>query len=130
MYAVVEIAGQQFSVEQNKNVKVPLLHEEPGKKVTFDRVLFYSDDKGKHHIGTPVVKNLQVQATVVEHGRDKKVIVFKKKRRKGYQVKNGHRQPFTLLHIEKIGSKRVRKTAAPKAEEPKMPQESGEVKED
>ncbi len=125
MYAVVEIAGQQFRVEQNKNIKVPLLHEEPGKKVTLDRVLFYTDDKGKHHIGTPVVKNIKVEATVVEHGRDKKVIVFKKKRRKGYQKKNGHRQHFTLLHIDKIGSKRAKKAAAakPKAEE------TGEVKE-
>ena len=120
MYAVVEIAGQQFRVEQNKDIKVPLLHEEPGKKITFDRVLFYTDDKGKHHIGTPVVKNVKVDATVVEHGRHKKVIVFKKKRRKGYQKKNGHRQDFTLLHIEKIGSKRAAKKAAPaqpKAEE-------------
>ncbi len=124
MYAVVEIAGHQFRVEKDKNVKVPLLHEEPGKKVVFDRVLFYTDDKGKHHIGTPVVKNIKVEATVVEHGRDKKVVVFKKKRRKGYRVKNGHRQHYTMLHIEKIGAKRAAKKAAPKKTE-----ETGEVKE-
>ncbi len=127
MYAVVEIAGQQFRVEQDKNIKVPLLHEEPGKKITLDRVLFYSDDKGKHHIGMPVVKNIKVEATVVEHGRYKKVIVFKKKRRKGYQKKNGHRQHFTLLHIEKIGTKRApKKAAAAKKSEVK---ETAEVKE-
>ncbi|NOX87849.1 MAG: 50S ribosomal protein L21 [Calditrichaeota bacterium] len=124
MYAVVEIAGQQFRVEQDKNIKVPLLHEEPGKKVTLDRVLFYTDAKGKHHLGTPLVKNVKVEAKVVEHGRDKKVIVFKKKRRKGYRVKNGHRQHFTLLRIEKIATTRAKKATAPKAEE------TGEAKEE
>ena len=128
MYAVVEIAGQQFRVEQDKNIKVPLLHVDPGKKVKIDRVLFFTDDKGKHYIGKPVVKEVKVEAKVVEHGRDKKIIVFKKKRRKGYRVKKGHRQHYTLLHIEKIGvQKASAKKTAKKAEA--STKKTGEAKE-
>lgn len=107
MYAVVEIAGKQFRVEPDKNIKVPFLHAEPGQKVKFEKVLFFADDKGKHHIGAPLVEKMNVEATVVEHGREKKVIVFKKKRRKGYRLKKGHRQNYTLLHIEKIAKARA-----------------------
>jgi large subunit ribosomal protein L21 len=104
MYAIVSIAGKQFKVEQNKKVKVPLLPGAAGDTVKFDSVLLYVDDKEAVHIGTPNVSKVSVSATVVEHGRDKKVIVFKKKRRKGYQKKNGHRQDFTMLHIDAIGA--------------------------
>ena len=103
MYAIVKIAGKQFRVEKDMKVKVPLLHSEVGENVSFDQVLLLGTD-GEVKVGQPLVKGAKVDAKVVEHGRDKKVIVFKKKRRKGYQVKNGHRQQFTKIHIEKISA--------------------------
>ena len=114
MYAIVEIAGKQYRVAENDKIRVPLLETESGKKVEFDRVLMLHDDKDKVQIGSPVLDKVKVSATVLEHGRDKKVVVFKKKRRKGYQVENGHRQDFSLIQIEKIGAKAAKK-AAPKA---------------
>jgi large subunit ribosomal protein L21 len=101
MFAIVEIAGKQFRVEKNKTVKVPHLHAEVGNAVSFDKVLYLNDGKDVK-IGTPVVDGAKVEAKVVEHGRDKKVLVFKKKRRKGYQKKNGHRQQFTKIQISAI----------------------------
>lgn len=116
MYAIVEIAGNQYRVEKNKNLKVPLLHKESGAKVEFDRVLFYADDSGKNQIGQPVVKDMKVAATVLEHGRDKKIVVFKKKRRKGFRVKNGHRQGYSLIQIDNISAETAVKTEKTKAE--------------
>jgi large subunit ribosomal protein L21 len=110
MYAIVDIAGKQFHVTQKQRLKVPRLKAEPGKKVQFDRVLVYEDDKGKISFGEPLLKNLNIDATLISHGRDKKVIVFKKKRRKGYRVKRGHRQDFSLIEITAIGTA----TKAPK----------------
>ncbi|MBD3224744.1 MAG: 50S ribosomal protein L21 [Caldithrix sp.] len=110
MYAIVEIGGKQYKVEQNQKLRVPLLDTQNKKTVKFDKVLFFEDDKGKPQIGNPVVKNMQVSATVVENGKDKKITVFKKKRRKGYRVKKGHRQPYTLIQIDNIGKVK----AAPK----------------
>ena len=116
MYAIVEIAGQQFRVSEKDRLRVPLLDVESGKKVEFDKVLLFHDAKDKVTVGTPTVPKVKVTATVVEHGRDKKIIVFKKKRRKGYQKKNGHRQHFSLIEITKIGTAGRAKKAAPKAE--------------
>ena len=113
MYAIVEIAGKQFRVSKNDKLKVPLLAVEAGKKVEFDQVLFFEDDKGQPQVGRPLVKDLKISATVVEHGRDKKIIVFKKKRRKGYQVKNGHRQGFSVIKIDDIGIVTPAQKAAP-----------------
>ncbi|RMI03402.1 MAG: 50S ribosomal protein L21 [Calditrichaeota bacterium] len=101
MYAIVEIAGKQFRVEKEMTVKVPLLHKEVGETVEFDRVLLVNDGEAVQ-IGRPVVEGARVAATVVEHGRDKKIIVFKKKRRKGYRVKKGHRQHFTRIQVNDI----------------------------
>ncbi len=101
MYAIVEIAGKQYRVEKDARLKVPLLHHEVGEKVEFDRVLLISDDGGVK-IGAPVVEGAKVSAEVLEHGREKKIIVFKKKRRKGYRRKKGHRQHFTRIKIENI----------------------------
>lgn len=130
MYAIVEIAGNQYRVEKNKNLKVPLLHKESGAKVEFDRVLFYADDSGKNQIGQPVVKDMKVAATVLEHGRDKKVVVFKKKRRKGFRVKNGHRQGYSLIQIDNISAEKTVKTEKTKAEtKPKVePKAKAETK--
>ncbi len=101
MYAIVEIAGKQFRVEKDKVLKVPYLHAEIGEVIEFDRVLLLDDGK-EVKIGRPVIEDVKVAAKVVEHGRDKKIIVFKKKRRKGYRVKKGHRQHFSKIQIENI----------------------------
>ena len=131
MYAIVEISGKQFRVQKDMKLRVPRQESEPGKKIGFDRVLMIEDDKGNTTIGNPVVKNTQVAATVVEHGRDKKVIVFKKKRRKGYQKTQGHRQGYSVIEINTIGAPTV-KTSAPAAkaltEEKAVPAAKKEVK--
>lgn len=101
MYAIVDIAGKQIRVEKNEVIKVPYLHQEIGGAIEFDHVLLLDDGK-KVKIGQPDIKGAKISAKVLEHGRDKKVIVFKKKRRKGYKVKNGHRQDFTKIQIDKI----------------------------
>lgn len=101
MYAIVNIAGQQVKVEEGNELLVNRLSADAGASVDFDQVLLVDKD-GKVTIGTPNVKSAKVSATVVEHLKDDKVIVFKKKRRKGYKVKNGHRQPLTKIKIESI----------------------------
>lgn len=101
MYAVVEISGHQYKVAENETIFVNRLNTDD-EKVTFDQVLLVKGDKGKAKIGTPLVKGAKVEARIVEHLKADKVIVFKKKRRKGYKVKRGHRQPVTQLLIEKI----------------------------
>ena len=110
MYAIVEIAGQQFKVEKNKKLFVHRLNEKEGSKVLLDNVLLLDDGK-KINIGTPVINSATVEAKVISHLKGDKVIVFKKKRRKGYKTKNGHRQLLTELLIEKINDKMVSKSA-------------------
>ena len=110
MYAIVEIAGQQFKVEEGKKIFVHRLEEENGKKVEFDQVLLI-EDKGKVVIGEPVIKDALVEGKILEQLRGDKVIVFKKKRKKGYRVKNGHRQYFTQIEIVSIKEKAVRKSS-------------------
>jgi large subunit ribosomal protein L21 len=102
MYAVVEIAGKQFKVTGSDRVRVPKLDAEIGKTVRFDKVLLLADD-GTVKVGTPTVEGAKVEAKVLAHGKDEKVIVFKKKRRKGYRVKRGHRQGYTQIEITSIG---------------------------
>jgi len=114
MYAIVEIAGQQFKVAKDQKVFVHRLASEEGKKVTFDNVLLL-DDNGKITIGAPAIDGAAVEAKVIKHLKGDKVIVFKKKRRKGYRVKNGHRQSLTEITIESIKASGVKKAAAPKA---------------
>jgi large subunit ribosomal protein L21 len=101
MYAIVDIQGQQFKVEKDAKVYVHRLEGEEGAKVDFDKVLLL-DDNGKVTVGVPTVSGAKVSATIVSHLKDKKVIVFKKKRRKGYQKQNGHRQYLTQVLIEGI----------------------------
>jgi large subunit ribosomal protein L21 len=101
MYAVVEIAGRQYKVAANDRVNIPLNGEQPGTKLTFERVLLVGDDK-KVTVGSPTVKGARVQATILEHGREDKIIVFKKKKRKGYRVTRGHRQGYTRVEINGI----------------------------
>ena len=116
MYAIVEIAGQQFKIEKDQQIFVHRLDAKEGSKVDFDKVLLLND-AGKINVGAPVIIGAKVTAKVLEHLKDDKVIVFKKKRRKGYKVKNGHRQHLTKLEIQKIDTKApAAKKAAPKKE--------------
>jgi large subunit ribosomal protein L21 len=114
MYAIVEIAGQQFKVEKDQKVFVHRLQDEEGSEVVFDKVLL-TDDKGNVSVGTPIVKGAQVKAKVLSHLKGDKVLVFKKKRRKGYKVKNGHRQYLTQIQVTDVAIK----AAKPKATEAK-----------
>jgi large subunit ribosomal protein L21 len=109
MYAIVEIAGQQFKVEEGKKIFVHRLEEENGNKVEFDQVLLI-EDNGKIIIGEPVIKDALIEGKVLDQLRGDKVIVFKKKRKKGYRIKNGHRQYFTQVEIVSIKEKAVRKS--------------------
>ena len=104
MYAIVDIAGQQFKVEKDQHIFVHRLEAAESSKINFDKVLL-TDDSGKVNVGAPVIKGAQITAKVIEHLKGDKVIVFKKKRRKGYKVKNGHRQYLTKLEILKIDEK-------------------------
>ncbi|MBC3845914.1 50S ribosomal protein L21 [Winogradskyella echinorum] len=122
MYAIVEIAGHQFKVEKDQKVFVNRLSTEEGKKVSFDNVLLIGDGNNVT-LGAPAIDGAQVSAKVLKHLKGDKVIVFKKKRRKGYRVKNGHRQSLTEIVIESIVASGAKK-AAPKKEtkkaEPKV----------
>ena len=116
MYAIVEIAGQQFKVEKDQQIFVHRLDTEEGSKIDFDKVLLM-DDSVTVNVGAPVITGAKVTAKVLEHLKGDKVIVFKKKRRKGYKVKNGHRQYLTKLEILTIDAKApAAKKAAPKKE--------------
>ncbi|WP_452597792.1 50S ribosomal protein L21 [Pontimicrobium sp. MEBiC01747] len=125
MYAIVEIAGHQFKVEKDQKVFVNRLATEEGKAVSFDNVLLVADGSNVT-VGAPAIDGAQVSAKVLKHLKGDKVIVFKKKRRKGYRVKNGHRQALTEIVIEsivasgakpaKVAPKKETKKAEPKAE--------------
>ena len=116
MYAIVEIAGQQFKVEEGKKIFVHRLEVEEGNHIDFDKVLLI-EDEGKITIGEPTIKDAVIEGKILDHLRGDKVIVFKKKRRKGYRVKNGHRQNFSQVEIVSINGKATPKKAAPKKEE-------------
>ena len=121
MYAIVNISGKQFKATEGARVRVPRQTGDAGAKVTFDNVLLVHDGSSTQ-IGTPTVTGATVTATVVEHGREKKILIYKKRRRKGYQRKNGHRQWFTEVEIQKIQAtaiktKKPAKKAVPKVEE-------------
>ena len=100
MFAIVTIAGQQFKVEEGQELFVHQLEAQEGDNLAFDQVLLIDND-GKVSVGTPVL-NAKVNATVIEHVQGDKVLVFKKKRRKGYRKKNGHRQQFTKIKVDSI----------------------------
>jgi large subunit ribosomal protein L21 len=102
MFAVVDIAGQQFKVSEKIQYYVPKLNEEPEKDITFKNVLLLSDENGTK-VGNPFLSGVEVKAKVIGHVKDDKVIVFKKKRRTGYDKKNGHRQQLTKIEITNIG---------------------------
>jgi len=103
MYAVVKIKGQQFRVEPGNKLQVPLMEAEEGASVTFDEVLMLSDGEDIK-VGSPMLEGASVTAEVLRHGRSRKIVVFKRKRRKNYRRKKGHRQPFTEVSIKGINA--------------------------
>ena len=118
MYAIVEIAGQQFKVAKDQKVYVHRLQDTEGSKVTFDKVMLV-EDKGNVTIGAPAIEGAAVTAKILSHLKGDKTIVFKKKRRKGYRKKNGHRQYLSEIQVETIvasGAKKTAKKAASKKE--------------
>ncbi len=110
MFAIINIAGKQFKVEEGDQLKVPHLSIEVGKSLVFDKVLLINDNSNVE-LGSPILKNVSVSATVVDHGRDRKIRIFKKKRRKGYKRKNGHRQGFSLIKIDSISTSKAKKSS-------------------
>jgi large subunit ribosomal protein L21 len=119
MYAIVDIGGVQYKVSKSMKIHVPKMEVEPGKSVELDRVLLLVD-KDDVKVGKPTVADASIVAKVISHGKDKKVIVFKKKRKKNYRVLRGHRQEYTELQIDQI---MIGKTAAAKTEKTAAPAE-------
>ena len=115
MYAIVEIAGKQYKVQKDDLLYIPKREENEKKKLTFDRVLLVSDGK-KVKVGTPTVEGATVKATVLQHVKADKVLVFKKKRRKRYKVKRGHRQAYTQIQVNSVSVKRATKVKSTKTE--------------
>ena len=122
MYAIVEIAGKQYKVSKDDTLYVPKQQADVKTKITFDTVLLLSDGKAIK-VGTPTVKGATVKATVIDHVKADKVLVFKKKRRKRYKVMNGHRQPYTQIKIDAV-SVAKKKVAPKKKAEPKAKAEA------
>ena len=109
MFAIINIAGKQYRVEEGDQIKVPHLSTDAGKSLAFDKVLLINDGK-KVQLGSPLLSNASISATVVEHGRGKKIRIFKKKRRKGYRRNNGHRQNYSLIKIDSISTTSKKKS--------------------
>ena len=101
MYAIINISGKQYKAIPGSRLRVPKQDGDLGKVLTFDKVLLTNDGKNTE-IGNPLIKGFSVTATIINHGRDKKILVYKKKRRKGYQRKNGHRQWYTEIEFNSI----------------------------
>ena len=120
MYALIEFAGKQFKVEEGSSIKVPYVDGKVGSKVTFDKIIYMDDGKNKT-VGTPIVAGAKIDGEIVSHGRERKVVVFKFKRRKGYQKKNTHRQEYSILKVGKVGkAKKVAKKELAKPAESKL----------
>ena len=105
MYALVDYIGTQILIKEGERIKIPFLDQKVGSKVTFGNVLFFDNDK-KKKIGNPYLKSISFSGKIESHGKENKIIVFKKKRRKGYQKKNGHIQKFTYVTIDKFLTKK------------------------
>ena len=102
MYALIEFAGKQFKVEEGSSIKVPYVNGKVGSKVNFEKIIYIDDGKNKM-VGTPIVDGVKIDGKIISHGRERKVVVFKFKRRKGYQKKNTHRQEYSILEVGKVG---------------------------
>tara|TARA_B100001778_G_scaffold334332_1_gene345321 strand:+ start:834 stop:1271 length:438 start_codon:yes stop_codon:yes gene_type:complete len=116
MYALVDYSGNQILIKEGEKTRIPFTDKKIGTKLVFDNVLFVDDGKDKK-VGKPYINSFSINAKIVSHEKDKKVIVFKKKRRKGYQKKNGHRQNYTLILVDSISTKKTtKKNSATKKE--------------
>ena len=115
MNVLIEILGKQFKAGKGDRLRVPYIDKKVGEKLTFDKIL-YSDDGKNKNLGKPYLKDLQMEAKLLEHGKEDKVIVFKFKRRKGYQKRNGHQQKFSLIEVSNFKKKATSKKTAPKKE--------------
>ena len=113
MYALIEFAGKQFRVEEGDSIKVPYIDNKVDSKVAIDKILYLDDGKNKT-VGDPLVKDVKIDSKIESHGRGRKIIVFKFKRRKGYQKKNTHRQEYSMLKVGKV--EKVKKTPSKKVE--------------
>ena len=109
MYAIINISGKQYKAVSGARIRVPKQDGETGTRLTFDKVLLINDGENTK-IGKPILKGASVTGTILEHGRDKKILVYKKKRRKGYQRKNGHRQWFTEIQFNTIKASKTQST--------------------
>ena len=101
MYALVNFSGSQIKIEEGLNVRVPFQNQKVGRKVILDNVLFFDDGK-KQTVGNPYIKSLSFEAKIVSHDSDNKILVYKKKRRKGYEKKIGHKQVFSTIKVDKL----------------------------
>ena len=111
MYALVNISGKQIKIEEGVNTRIPLQKNKVGTKIKLDNVLLFDDGKNKK-IGTPYIKSLSFDAKIISHNEDKKILVYKKKRRKGYEKKRGHKQKFSIIIVDKFKAKPAKKAAA------------------
>ena len=112
MYALIEFSGKQFKIEEGSSIKVPYVEGKVGAKVRIDKILYLDDGKNKT-VGTPLVSGVKIEGKITAHGRQRKVVVFKFKRRKGYQKKNTHRQEYSMLKVGKLG--KVKKSPSEKS---------------
>ena len=113
MYAIVNISGKQYKATEGARLRVPRQSGDSGAKLSFDDILLISNSDSTQ-VGKPNVSGAKVTATILDHGRERKILVYKKKRRKGYQRKNGHRQWYTEVEVQKIRLSTTKKKAAPK----------------
>ena len=113
MYAIVNISGKQYKATEGARLRVPRQSGDLGAKLSFDDILLISNSDSTQ-VGKPNVSDAKVTATILNHGRERKILVYKKKRRKGYQRKNGHRQWYTEVEVQKIQLSTTKKKAAPK----------------
>ena len=127
MYAIIELSGKQFRIEPKKELKVPKQSGDIGDKITVDRVLYFDDGKEKL-IGTPLIKDIVFNGKIVSHGRDKKIIVYKMKRRKRYRRKHGHRQDFTLVTFDDLKITKKKSSSTKKATKTKTATSSVKTK--
>ena len=111
MYALVNISGTQIKIEEGVNTRIPLQKNKIGSKIKLDNVLLFDDGKSKK-IGNPYIKSLSFDAKIISHNEDKKILVYKKKRRKGYEKKLGHKQKFSVIIVDKLLVKATKKSTA------------------
>ena len=113
MYALVNISGKQIRIEEGVNTKIPLQKNKVGSKITLDNILLFDDGKNKK-IGNPYIKSLSFDAKIISHNEDKKILVYKEKRRKGYEKKLGHKQKFSVIKVDKLSTKKTTATKTKK----------------